>query len=102
MKLEKPHSFALEEAVARIKALTTYWDTRYGTRTTWTGNNAHIKGKVKGISFDGKFAVDERCLVAEVKVGFLAEKIGGKAYVERKLDDYLRATTTLEALQARI
>ena len=102
MKLEKPHSYSLEEAVARIKALTTYWDTRYGTRTTWTENSAHIKGKVKGISFDGKFSIDDRFMRADVKVGFLAEKIGGKAYVERKLDDYLRATNTLEALQARI
>ena len=102
MKLDKPHSFTQEEAVARIKALTTYWDTRYGTRTTWTDSDAHIKGKVKGISFDGKFSVNNQRLLADVKVGFLAEKIGGKAYVERKLDDYLRPTTTLEALQARI
>jgi Putative polyhydroxyalkanoic acid system protein (PHA_gran_rgn) len=102
MKLEKPHSFSQEEAVARIKALTTYWDTRYGTRTTWTDNRAHIKGKVKGISFEGKFSIDDRCLLADVKVGFLAEKIGGKAYVVRKLDDYLRETNTLQALQARI
>jgi hypothetical protein len=102
MKLDKPHSHSQEDAVARIRALTDYWDTRHGTRTVWTGNSARISGKVKGLSFDGTFTVEERRLIADVKVGFLAEAIGGRGYVERKLDDYLNPNNTLESLRARI
>ena len=102
MNVEKPHSFSQDEATARLRALTDYWDTRYGTRTEWNGGRARITGKVRGISFDGTFSVDDKRLFAEVKVGFLAEKIGGRAYVERKLTDYLDPANSLESLQARV
>jgi hypothetical protein len=102
MKLEKDHAFTRDEAVARIRALTDYWDTKHGTSTTWSGNSARITGKVKGVSFDGHFSVEERRLLADVKVGFFAEMIGGKAYVERKVDDYLNPGNSLESLQARV
>jgi len=102
MKLERQHSYSQEEALARVRALTDYWDTHHGTRTVWDGTTARINGKVKGISFDGNFRVEPGLLLAEVKVGFLAEKIGGKAYVERKLTDYLDPKNTLESLQARV
>ena len=73
MKLDKAHAFPQDEATARIRALTDYWDTKYGTKTTWSGNSAHITGKVKGISFDGRFTVEDKRLGGEVKVGMLAE-----------------------------
>jgi hypothetical protein len=102
MKLDLPHTFSVEEAVARVRALTDYWDTKYGSRTTWTGSGAKISGKVKGISFDGDFRLEAARLLAEVKVGFLAEKIGGKAYVERKLTEYLSPSASLDELRARV
>jgi hypothetical protein len=102
MKLDQPHSFSLEEAVARLRALTDYWEKKYGVRTEWQGDTAHIKGKVKGVSFDGTFGVKPTLLAAEVKVGFLAEKLGGKDYVQRKLTEYLDPKNSLEALQSRI
>ena len=102
MKLERTYKFPEEEAVARVRALTDYWDTRHGTRTVWQDNTALIKGKVKGISFNGDFRFQGNRLLADVKVGFFAEKIGGRAYVERKLDDYLDPANSLESLQARI
>ena len=101
MKIERPHSFSKDEAVGRIRALTDYWQNSYGIRTDWQGDTARVKGKVKGISFDGTFTVTDRQLEADVKVGFLAEKLGGRDYVERKLADYLDAKNTLEELQAR-
>ncbi len=99
MKITKPHSFSADDAVARLRALTQYWDSRYGTRTSWTGNAARIVGKVKGIKFDGKFSVADSSLNADVKVGFLAEKMGGRGYVEHKLEQYLDPNTTLDALK---
>ena len=38
---------------------------------------------------------------ADVDAGFLAEKLGGRKYVEGKLEDYLNPARSLEELQAR-
>lgn len=101
MKIDLPHQLDQQEATARVAALTHYWDTKYGTHTTWTDNNARINGRVRGLKFDGTFEVLDRRLTALIKVSFLAERIGGRGYVERKLQDYLNPDTKLEALRAR-
>lgn len=99
MKISKPHNFSADDAAARIRALTSYWDSRYGTRTTWAGTTATITGKVKGIKFNGNFAVSDSTLDANVKVGFLAEKMGGRGYVEHKLEQYLDPSTPTDKLK---
>jgi hypothetical protein len=102
MRLERKHSYPLTEAVDRVRALVDYWDKRHGVKTTWTGNSAAVAGKVKGVRFSAEFTVGEGEIVAEVEVGFLAEKLGGKSYVNRKLDEYLDPQNTLASLQQRI
>lgn len=102
MKIKKSHNFGVEEATERAAALTAYWDKRYGTKTVWSGPTARISGKVRGIKFDGTFTVGAGTLDADVKVGFLAEKMGGKQYVEGKLDDYFNPSTPLETLKAKV
>ncbi len=101
MKFEYRHSFTQEEALARVQALTTYWDRKHGIRSDWNGSSAFVKGKVKGISFEGTMTVRADALAADMKVGFLAEKLGGRAYVERKLRDYLDPNNKLDDLQKR-
>ena len=101
MKIEFRHSFGKEEALARLQALTGYWDHKHGIRSDWDGSTARIKGKVKGVSFEGTLEVLPDQLTADMKVGFLAEKLGGRAYVERKLGEYLDPKNTLEDLKAR-
>ncbi|MFH1131163.1 MAG: polyhydroxyalkanoic acid system family protein [Pseudomonadota bacterium] len=102
MRFERKHGFGKEEAISRLKALTNYWSHRYGINSSWQGDRAIMAGKVKGLKFNGDVKVDENQLVAEVKVGFLAEKLGGKDYVSQKLDQYLDPNVTLEELQAKI
>ena len=102
MKIDQAHTFSQEEASARLRALTDYWSNRYGVSASWQGDTARIQGKVKGISFDGTFTVQASRLVGDVKVGFLAEKMGGRAYVENKLGKYLDPQNTLEELQAQV
>jgi len=99
MKLEYPHSFTKDEATARIKALTQYWDRKYGIRSDWQGNTTRIVGKVKIVSFDGTFTLEDRMLRGEVKVSFGGELIG-RPYIEKKLSEYLDPKTSLESLQA--
>ena len=47
-------------------------------------------------------ACQPSALRAEVKVNFLAQKIGGRDYVEGKLAHYLDPGVTLEQLQAEV
>lgn len=101
MRLERPYAMADEEALDRAKALTDYWSAKYGVRTTWTGSSARIDGNVKGVRFDGGIEVRGGRLVADIKAGFLAEKLGGKKYVEGKLDVYLDPKNGLEELRRR-
>lgn len=99
MDMEQPHDFSKEEALARLKALTDYWE-KQGVSSSWNGDAGRLSGKIKGFSFEGEFVVEERRIRAKVKANFLARKVGG-AYVKRKILEYLDKTQTLEALQAR-
>jgi len=102
MKLDHPHSFSKEEALARVQALTEYWATKHGVHISWDGNRARVDGKVRGITFSGAFTVDGAHVAGDVKAGFLAEKLGGRQYVEGKLQDYLDPANSLEVLRARL
>lgn len=101
MKIERPHSYTLEEATLRVQALTDYWGKKYGIQSSWQANTAQIQGKVKGISFNGTLRIAANRMEAEVDVGFLAERLGGRAYVENKLAEYLNPQNSLGELQAR-
>ncbi len=97
-----PYEMPREEAVQRVRALTDYWDARYGTRTEWQGHRGRIKGKGLGISFDATFTINSEIMVGEMKVSFLAVKMGGRQYLKRKLDEYLDPGKSLEELQGRL
>lgn len=102
MKFERRTSLTATEVADRLKALTDYWDKKYGIGGSWSGHTVRLKGKMMGVSFDGTVRISEGRIDADVDAGFLAEKLGGKKYVEGKLDTYLDPQTTLEALRARI
>jgi hypothetical protein len=92
-----------EDARARLRALTDYWSTKHGIQATWpTETTVELSGKVMKVKFSGKVRVDNGTIDAEVEAGWLAERLGARGYVERKLDDYLDPTNTLESLRARI
>jgi hypothetical protein len=100
MKVEKPHGFSPEEALARMQALTDYWK-KHGVNSEWSGNVGKLKGKVKGFSFEGEIIVGDVTIKASVKANLVARKVGG-AYVEGKIKDYLNKSISLEELQARV
>lgn len=102
MHLDQPYSHTDEEAVARLVALTDYWVAAHGLKVSWDGGTATIKGRVKGVKFDGEVLVGGGHVKADVQAGFLAEKLGGRRYVEGKLADYLDPANSLEELRARV
>ena len=101
MILDFPYTVSDEEALERLHALTDYWLAKHSVRARWEGPEVFFNGKVKGVKFDGTVVVGGKKVHADVNVGFLAEKIGGKAYVQRKLADYLGPANTLAELKAR-
>ena len=86
----------------RLHALGDYWAAKYGISVTWDGPRGRISGKVRGVKFDGHMQVSAGRISADIKAGFLAERLGAKKYVEGKLTDYLDPARTLEELRRRI
>ncbi|MBW2733716.1 MAG: polyhydroxyalkanoic acid system family protein [Deltaproteobacteria bacterium] len=98
-KIEKSHTFDQDEALARMQALTTYWK-KHDIATEWKDMTCTLKGKFKGMSFEGELVVEANTVRAAVKANLIARKMGS-AYVQGKIADYLDPKYTLEALQAR-
>jgi hypothetical protein len=97
-----PHRLSQDEALARIQALTAFWDAKYDTRTEWTGYRGTISGRVLGLSFSSWFQVDPDRIFGELKVSVIAVKMGGKRYLKRKMDHYMNPAIPLEELRALI
>jgi hypothetical protein len=94
-----PHPFSKEEATARVRALTEYWQ-RYGVKTTWRGSTAQMEGRVLGVSFTGIFEVtDSELILRKAKYSRLGILLGGRHYAQRKLDQYLDPNMPLGQLQ---
>ena len=74
--LDHPYDCSDEEAEARVRELGAYWHERHGLDVSWDGPRAHLKGRVKGVSFDARVTVGGGRVLADVKAGFLAEKLG--------------------------
>ena len=101
MVLDRQHNFEYEEALDRVRALTTYWHVKYGVQSRWNDATASVEGKVKGVKFKGNIRVEPKRIFADIKAGLLAEKLGGRKYVEDKLVEYLDPQISLESLKAR-
>jgi hypothetical protein len=102
INLERRYSFQDDQALERLTALTDYWRRKHGLTCSWTGSDCHIHGKSMGVKFDARVSVAGGRVRADVEAGFLAEKLGGRKYVEGKLDDYLDPARSLDELRARI
>lgn len=101
-RIEKSYAFDDDEAVARLEALGDFWRKRHGVLAEWSGNTVRLVGRKLGVRYDARVTVSGGKVVVEVEVGFLAEKLGGHDYVERKVDEYLDPATSLESLRGRI
>lgn len=99
---EYPHDLPRDEAVARLRALTDYWDAQYGTQTEWSGSQGRISGRVLGLSFWSRFVVAEDRIHGELKVSALAVRMGGRGYLKRKFDHYMDPAVPIEQLQALV
>ncbi|MFK7989691.1 MAG: polyhydroxyalkanoic acid system family protein [Sandaracinaceae bacterium] len=102
MRFERPYELEDEDVVARLRALTDYWKAKHGIDSQWTGNGVRLKGRKMGVKYDARVTIGGGQVRADVEAGFLAEKLGAPAYVERKVADYLDPAQSLSSLRARI
>ena len=102
MTLERRYDLPEDEALDRAHALTDYWARKHGVNVEWRAGEVRLYGRVLGVKFDGTVKVGGGVIRAAMDAGFLAERLGARQYVERKLDDYLDPRNTVEALRARI
>lgn len=102
IELERRYTLPEDEALARAHALTDYWAKKHGVKVEWRERAVRLYGRVLGVKFDGTVTIENGRIHAAFDAGFLAQKLGARAYVERKLDDYLDPAKTVESLRARI
>ncbi len=103
LELDRHCTLPDEDVLARAHALTEYWAKKHNVTVSWKNDReVHLSGRVMGVKFDGRVQIGEGKIHAEMNAGFLAEKLGGRAYVQRKLDDYLDPARSLAELRARI
>ena len=101
-RVERTYTLGDDDAIARLKALADYWRTKHGVNCEWSDSTARLVGRKLGVKYDATVVVGAGVVVVEVEVGLLAEKLGGPRYVERKVDEYLDPSHSIESLRARI
>lgn len=99
---ERTYECSDEEALARLQSLARYWNKKWGIDPGWRDSTANFDGRIKGVKFRGTVKIGDGRVEANIDAGFLAEKLGAKRYVSRKVDDYLNPANSLESLNARL
>jgi hypothetical protein len=89
MHIMVAHQHSRADAHARAQMLFDYWKQRYGVQCTWTGDSAHVLGKVMGIDINAVL------VVTDDSIGGDAEDPGpfvrgiAKSYITKKLQKYM-------------
>ena len=84
LKIEVPHRLSKEEALDRAKKLLGYWGTKYGIRSDWRGDTAHMDGKVMGISLKATLTISEGSVHGEASDPGLLLRNKARKYIEEK------------------
>jgi hypothetical protein len=89
MHIAVAHQFSKDDARARTQMLLDYWARAYHVKSSWSGDTAHVSGRVMGVKIEALLDVTEST------VGGVAEDPGpltrglARRYITRKLQKYL-------------
>ncbi len=99
MEIEHKHPFSHDEAKARARALADYLSARHGMRVEWTSEDGfRLQGKYMVVNIDATVKIDsDKVQVVGVDPGLLWRS-QAKAYIARKLNQYLNPSEPLDAL----
>jgi hypothetical protein len=99
MELSHNHSFEVDEARARIRALADYMQNKHGMQVTWNGDDAmHLRGKYTVVSIDAHVTLKPGCVHVQGKDPGMMLRSTAKRYVGGKLESYLDPRVPLDQL----
>ncbi|MBK7579379.1 MAG: polyhydroxyalkanoic acid system family protein [Myxococcales bacterium] len=100
--VDHAHSFTIEDARARIRALGEYLSNKHGISATWTNDNqATITGKYLVVSIEGTVTVEEKRVRFDGKDPGMLWRGKAKDYLANKLEKYLNPATAIDDLPRR-
>ncbi|HVE83813.1 MAG TPA: polyhydroxyalkanoic acid system family protein [Myxococcales bacterium] len=98
LKFDISHTLPRAEARQRVEKLLSYWATKYGVTSQWSGDGAKLSGKVLGIQLAADLEVREGKVDGEATdPGFLFRDKARK-YLTEKFTHYLDPATPLDKL----
>jgi hypothetical protein len=86
LKFEVPHQLSKDEALHRARKLLEYWGGKYGITSQWTGDTAHLSGKVMGISLEANMTILEDRVDAEATDPGMLFRGKARRYLEEKFE----------------
>ena len=98
LKFEVPSTLPVPEAVKRVEALLSYWNRKYGVKSTWTGTSATMAGKAVGVTVDGHLQVHPTRIAGEASDPGMLLRGQAQKYLTRKFAQYLDPSRSLEEL----
>ena len=84
LKIEVPHRLSKDQALDRAKKLLGYWGKKYGIRSDWRGDTAHMDGKVMGISLRATLTISDGSVHGEASDPGLLLRHKARKYIEEK------------------
>ena len=99
MEIEHNHPFTHEEAKERVRALADYLKNKHGMNIAWSGDDRfHLTGKYTVVNLDVTVSVAPNKIHVNGPDPGLVLRGPAKAYIARKVSEYLSPNAALETL----
>lgn len=99
MEIEHKHGFTHDEAKARVRALADYLQNKHGMNIAWKADDSfHLTGKYTVVSLDVTVQVHPSTVQVTGPDPGLLLRGPAKAYIARKVSEYLSPSAPLDAL----
>ncbi|MBL8950593.1 MAG: polyhydroxyalkanoic acid system family protein [Myxococcaceae bacterium] len=89
MHFDVPHHFSKADARARTQMMFDWWQKAYGVAVSWSGDQAHVVGRVKGIDIDAVLVVTEKNVGGEAEDPGMLVRGLARSYITRYLQKYM-------------
>jgi Putative polyhydroxyalkanoic acid system protein (PHA_gran_rgn) len=102
VELEQTHSFAIDEARERVRALADYLHNKHGMAVQWSDpDTLTLRGKYTVVTIDTEVRVEPTRVRVTGKDPGLLWRVPAKKYVSNKLEHYLSAAQAVGNLPRR-
>ena len=98
MDFEYPYNLDIDDALARLHALSDYLENRHGIKCLWDGNRGSISGKYLVVKIVAEMTLAERKILFTGKDPGILWRKKATGYMQKKLGQYLDPDTPLDEL----